>query len=30
MPVRSLKVPTEVRNVIRRLHPELSASCGPL
>ena len=23
MPVRSLKVPTEVRNVIRRLHPEL-------
>ena len=23
MPVRSLKVPTEVRNVIRRLHPGL-------
>lgn len=23
MPVRSLKVPTEVRKVIRRLHPEL-------
>jgi mRNA interferase RelE/StbE len=23
MPVRSLKVPAEVRNVIRRLHPEL-------
>jgi len=30
MPVSSLKVPTDLRDVIRRLHPELKRKVRPL